>query len=90
MKYRIKKQNDYARIKEDRLKQIELADEKLWKFSHEYKSNDKKIICSLSLLNDVKITQYFIDSTYECIPLNYKNIKALLLIIGYNFQYYMI
>jgi hypothetical protein len=45
MKYRIKKQNDYARIKEDRLKQIELSDEKLWKCSHEYKSNDKKIIC---------------------------------------------
>ena len=97
MKYQIKKQNDYARIKEDRLKQIELADEKLWKCSHEYKSNDKKIIYidylelnNLSLLNDVKITQYFIGSTYGWISLNYKNTKALLLIVGYNSQYYMI
>ena len=45
---------------------------------------------SLSLLDDVKITQYFIGSTYGCIPLNYKNTKALLLIVGYNSQYYMI
>ena len=45
---------------------------------------------NLSLLNDVKITQYFIGSTYECIPLNYINTKALLLIVGYNSQYYML
>ena len=45
---------------------------------------------SLSLLNDVKITQYFIGSTYGWISLNYKNTKALLLIVGYNSQYYMI
>ena len=45
---------------------------------------------NLSLLNDVKITQYFIGSTYECISLNYINTKALLLIVGYNSQYYMI
>ena len=42
MKYRIKKQNDYTRLKEDRLKHIELSGGKLWKCSHEYKSNDKK------------------------------------------------
>ena len=78
MKYRITKQNDYSRLKEDRLKLIELSGEKLWKCSHEYKSNDKKEYMfrlfgtkySLSLLNNIKITQYFIDSTYTCVPLN--------------------
>ena len=41
----------------------------------------------MSLLNNIKITQYFIDSTYRCVPLNYVNTKALLLIVGYNSQY---
>lgn len=42
MKYLIKMQNDYIKIKEERLKAIELKGEKLWKFIHEYISKDKK------------------------------------------------
>ena len=44
---------------------------------------------SLNLLNDDKIIQYFIDSTYRCVPLNYINTKSLLLIVGYNSQHDM-
>ena len=43
-----------------------------------------EITYSLSLLNYIKITQYFIDSNYRCAPLNYVNTKALLLIVRYN------
>lgn len=36
----------------------------------------------MGLLNNEKITQYFIDSTYRCVHLNYVNTIVLLLIIG--------
>ena len=39
---------------------------------------------SLKLLKDEKSTQFFIDSTYRCVPSNYNNTKALLLIVCYN------
>ena len=98
MKFRINKQNNFNKIKEDRLKLLEVSGEKLWKCSHEYISVEKKDYMyrlfgtkfSLSLLNDDKIIQYFIDSTYRCVPLNYLNTKALLLIAGYNSQYDML
>ena len=39
---------------------------------------------SLKLLKEEKSTQFFIDSTYRCVPSNYNNTKALLLIVCYN------
>ena len=99
MKNRINKQKNYDRMKEERLKGLEVSGEKLWKCSHEYISFEKKDYMfrlfwfwtkySLNLLNDDKIIQYFIDNTYRCVPLNYINTKSLLLIVGYNSQHDM-
>ena len=41
---------------------------------------------SLNLLSSKNITQYFIDSTYKCLPANQKAIKAFVLLIGYNLE----
>ena len=35
-------------------------------------------------LSDKYFTQFFVDSTYKCIPANLVKFKALLLIIGYD------
>ena len=39
---------------------------------------------SLSLLNNKNINQYFIDTTYKCVPNDIDEAKSLLIIIGYN------
>lgn len=38
---------------------------------------------SMSLLNSKKINQYFTDCTYKFIPADLKNVKALLVLLGY-------
>ena len=35
-------------------------------------------------LSNKDFSQFFVDSTYKCVLNNIKNIKCLLLIIGYN------
>jgi len=39
---------------------------------------------SLKLIKEEKNTQFFKVSTYRCVPSNYNNTKALLLIVCYN------
>ena len=39
---------------------------------------------SISLLKDTNIKQYFIDTTYRCIPHELDDSKSLLVMIGYN------
>ena len=39
---------------------------------------------SLKLLSSKNISQYFIDSTYRCIPNSQNNYEAFVLLIGYN------
>ena len=39
---------------------------------------------SLSLLNNKKIKQYFIDTTYKCLPSDIDEAKSLLIMICYN------
>jgi len=39
---------------------------------------------SLKLLNDNKITRYFIDGTYKCVPHSLKSINVLIILIAYN------
>jgi len=39
---------------------------------------------SLSLINKKNINQYFIDTTYKCIPNDIDEARSLLIIIGYN------
>ena len=92
MKYRIKRQNEFNKVKEQRLKDLELAGERLWRCNLEYVSPEKKEYMfrlfrtkeSLKLLKDEKSTQFFIDSTYRCVLSNYNNTKALLLIVCYK------
>ena len=78
---------------EQRLKNIKLNDIPLQKFIINYYDNESKEYEgfrifgtdeSLKLLSSKHISQYFIDSTYRCLPINQKNIKALVLLIGYN------
>ena len=40
---------------------------------------------SMQLLNDKNINQYFIDTTYKSVPKDLNDVKALLIIIGYNY-----
>ena len=39
---------------------------------------------SLSLLNNKNINQYFIDTTYKCLPNDIDEARSLLIMIGYN------
>ena len=39
---------------------------------------------SVKLLSDEECTQYFIDSTYKCVPKIYEKSKNLLILIAYN------
>ena len=39
---------------------------------------------SLKLLNDNKVTQYFIDGTYKCVPYSLKSVNVLIILISYN------
>ena len=39
---------------------------------------------SISLLNNEDITQYFVDTTYKCLPNEIEEAKSLLVLIGYN------
>ena len=45
MKYRIKRQNEFNKVKEQRLKDLKLTGERLWRFTFEYVSPEKKNIC---------------------------------------------
>ena len=81
-----------ANIKENYLDYIELRGKKLLKSAHRFIDPEEKehIIKiygtnnSMKNLSNKDFTQFFVDSTYKCIPTNMKDIKALLLIIGYN------
>ena len=92
MKYRIKRPNKFNKVKEQRLKDLELAGERLWRCTLEYVSPEKKENMyrlfgtkeSLKLIKEEKSTQFFKDSTYRCVPSDYNNTKALLLIVCYN------
>ena len=39
---------------------------------------------SISLLNNEDITQYFVDTTYKCLPNEIEEAKSLFVLIGYN------
>lgn len=39
---------------------------------------------SMKNLSNKDFTQFFVDSTYKCIPANLEKFKALLLIIGFD------
>lgn len=44
---------------------------------------------SISLLKNTNIKQYFIDTTYKCIPYELDDAKSILVMIGYNFSKYL-
>ena len=84
----LKKQN----INETYLDKIEIKGNKLLKSTHRFIDTDdnghlNKILGthkSMKNLSNKEFTQFFVDSTYKCVQNNIKNIKCLLLIIGYN------
>ena len=39
---------------------------------------------SLELINDKKVTLYFIDGTYKCVPHSLDSVNVLLILIAYN------
>lgn len=69
-----------------------MKSETLLKSSHTFidKNENEHIIKifgtfnSMKNLSDKNFTQYFVDSTYKCIPAKLEKFKALLLIIGYD------
>ena len=81
-----------ANINENYLDHIELRGKKLLKSTHRFIDPEEKehIIKiygtnkSMQNLSNKDFTQFFVDSTYKCIPNNMKDIKAFLLVIGYN------
>ena len=89
--------NNYTQAKQNNIKnenyldKVEVKGKKLLISSHKYIDKDEvehsiKIFGtkkSLENLSNNYFSQYFLDSTYKCIP-NNLGYKALLLIIGYN------
>ena len=78
---------------EERLSNIKLYDSFLqniyFKYYDENTKNMESIRIygtneSLKLLSSSKISQYFIDGTYKCLPINQKEAKVLILLIGFN------
>lgn len=79
-----------------KLYNIKLNDKKLLKCKLEYidknnKDAEKNIRIyetksSMSLLNSNDINQYFTDCAYKCISIDLDNVKALLVLLGYNFN----
>ena len=87
-KNNLKKQN----INESYLDKIEIRGNKLLKSKLRFNDTDDnehliKIFGahkSMKNLCNKDFSQFFVDSTYKCVLNNIKNIKCLLLIIGYN------
>ena len=74
------------------LNEIKLNNKKLLKSCMVFKDKNEinhyiKIFGTLNSMENfiiINITQYFIDSTYKCIPNNLPECKAFLLILGYD------
>ena len=77
----------------ERIENIKLFNKKLLYANIGYKDKDEDIYKhiriyatekSISLLNNGDINQYFIDTTYKCLPKDIEDSKSLLVLIGYN------
>ena len=92
-KANLKKINLFDKLIYERLNDIKLKGKNLLSCFIKYKDiktqNYKKFLIystdlSISLLNSKEINQYFIDTTFRCLPNEIHDSNSLLVMLGYN------